>query len=67
MEATDDSDRRVWAAMLFATGHADIFGRCAAARGCTGTLTARAWRPKLGPRRWAPGRSIGQRSKTGSR
>jgi len=26
MKTTDDRDRRVWAAILFATGHADVFG-----------------------------------------
>jgi len=60
MEATDDSDRRVWAAMLFATGHADIFG---AVRGSSrlhwnfdgARLEAEAWAEEMGagPVDWA--------------
>ena len=60
MKTTDDRDRRVWAAMLFATGHADVFGAVRGSRRLHWSfdgarLEAEAWAEEMGagPVDWA--------------
>jgi len=57
MKKTGKGEHQVWAAILFATGQADVFG--AAARACTGAWTAPSSRPKVGPRRWGRADRLG--------